>query len=261
MTDSQLVLEATDVSISFGGLYAVSDFSCKLYAGETVSLIGPNGAGKTTMFNIISGVYRPTKGQLSFWDADGKVHLYDHATSDKLGKAGIARTFQNIRLFRNMTVLDNVCVPLHTSRLSSPIDSLLRTPKSLRDEKSMEMKAMRLLRLFGLDNKARDSATRLSYGEQRRLEIARALALGPRLLLLDEPAAGMNGQETEELMRMIERIRREFSLTVLLIEHDMKLVMGISGRIIVLNYGRIIAEGTADEIKRNDEVIKAYLGN
>lgn len=258
MTD--LVLEANNVSISFGGLFAVSDFSCQLHKGELVSLIGPNGAGKTTMFNMISGVYRPTKGQLVFWDARGKVHTYTHMTSDKLGRAGIARTFQNIRLFKNMTVLENVCVALHVSRRSSPVDCLLRTPSCLRDEKAMEIKAMRLLRLFDLDDKASDNAMSLSYGEQRRLEIARSLALGPRLLLLDEPAAGMNGQETEALMHMIERIRADFALTVLLIEHDMKLVMGISERIIVLNYGRIIAEGTPEEIKNNDEVIKAYLG-
>lgn len=258
--DKRLVLEATDVSISFGGLYAVSNFSCQLREGELVSLIGPNGAGKTTMFNMISGVYHPTDGQISFWDAAGKVHTYAHTTSDKLNRIGIARTFQNIRLFQNMTVLENVCVALHSSRRSSVLDSLLRTPTCMRDEKSMELRAMRLLRLFGLDAHAHDKATSLPYGEQRRLEIARALASGPRLLLLDEPAAGMNGQETADLMRMIKKIRGDFNLTVLLIEHDMKLVMGISERIIVLNYGRIIAEGTPEEIRTNDEVIKAYLG-
>lgn len=262
MDSTHLVLEATDVSISFGGLYAVSGFSCQLREGELVSLIGPNGAGKTTMFNMISGVYHPTAGQISFWDADGKVHVYTKKiSSDKLNKAGIARTFQNIRLFQNMSVLENVCVALHSSRRSSPIDCLLRTAACLHDEKSMELRAMRLLHLFGLEEHAHDMATSLPYGEQRRLEIARALASGPRLLLLDEPAAGMNGQETEELMRMIKKIRDDFHLTVLLIEHDMKLVMGISERIIVLNYGRIIAEGAPDEIRTNDEVIKAYLGS
>ncbi len=259
--EKKLVLQATDVSIVFGGLCAVGDASFELREGELVGLIGPNGAGKTTMFNMVSGIYTPTSGQLSFWDKNGKIHLINKAGSAKLNKMGIARTFQNIRLFSKLSVIDNVRIALHSSRISNPIDVLFRTPKFRRDEELMTSKAMNLLELFKIDGKADETAQNLPYGEQRKLEIVRALASKPKLLLLDEPAAGMNPQETKELMEMIAFIRKEFDLTILLIEHDMKLVMGICERIMVLNYGRIIATGTPDQIKSDPQVIKAYLGN
>ena len=261
MSEKKLVLEATDISIIFGGLCAVNGFSGELREGELVGLIGPNGAGKTTLFNMLSGVYTPTSGQLSFWDKDGRVHVINKMSPAQLNKIGIARTFQNIRLFGKLTVADNVRIALHNSRTVNPLDVLFRTSKFRRDEKMMTEKAMQLLELFKIDNKADEYAKNLPYGEQRKLEIVRALASKPKLLLLDEPAAGMNGQETEELMEMIGFIRREFNLTILLIEHDMKLVMGICERIMVLNYGKIIASGKPEEIRTNPQVIKAYLGS
>lgn len=261
MSEKKLVLEATDISIIFGGLCAVNEFSGELREGELVGLIGPNGAGKTTLFNMLSGVYTPTSGQLSFWDKDGRVHVINKRSPAQLNKIGIARTFQNIRLFGKLTVADNVRIALHNSRTVNPLDVLFRTSKFRRDEKMMTEKAMQLLKLFKIDNKADEYAKNLPYGEQRKLEIVRALASKPKLLLLDEPAAGMNGQETEELMEMIGFIRREFNLTILLIEHDMKLVMGICERIMVLNYGKIIASGKPEEIRTNPQVIKAYLGS
>ena len=258
--EKKLVLEASDVSIIFGGLCAVSDFSCELREGGLYGLIGPNGAGKTTLFNMISGIYTPTSGQLSFWDKNGKVRIINKMKPAGLNAIGIARTFQNIRLFGNLSVSDNVRIALHSSRTVSPLDVLLRTPKYRRDEKMMSERAMYLLQLFKIDGKKDSLARNLPYGEQRKLEIARALASKPKLLLLDEPAAGMNPQETAELMRMIDFIRKEFDLTILLIEHDMKLVMGICEHIMVLDYGRIIAEGKPEEIRTNPQVIKAYLG-
>ncbi len=261
MSEKKLVLEATDISIIFGGLCAVNGFSGELREGELVGLIGPNGAGKTTLFNMLSGVYTPTSGQLSFWDKDGRVHVINKMSPAQLNKIGIARTFQNIRLFGKLTVADNVRIALHNSRTVNPLDVLFRTSKFRRDEKMMTEKAMQLLKLFKIDNKADEYAKNLPYGEQRKLEIVRALASKPKLLLLDEPAAGMNGQETEELMEMIGFIRKEFNLTILLIEHDMKLVMGICERIMVLNYGKIIASGKPEEIRTNPQVIKAYLGS
>ena len=258
--EKKLVLEATDVSIIFGGLCAVSEFSCELREGGLYGLIGPNGAGKTTLFNMISGIYTPTSGQLSFWDKNGKVRIINKMKPAELNAIGIARTFQNIRLFGNLSVIDNVRIALHSSRTVSPLDVLLRTPKFCRDEKMMSERAMHLLQLFKIDGKKDSLARNLPYGEQRKLEIARALASKPKLLLLDEPAAGMNPQETAELMRMIDFIRKEFDLTILLIEHDMKLVMGICEHIMVLDYGRIIAEGKPEEIRTNPQVIKAYLG-
>ena len=259
--DKKLVLQASEISIVFGGLCAVGDASFELREGELVGLIGPNGAGKTTMFNMVSGIYTPTSGQLSFWDKNDKVQIINKAGAAKLNKMGIARTFQNIRLFGNLSVLDNVRIALHNSRISNPIDVLFRTPKFRKDEMMMTENVMELLKLFKIDGKANELAKNLPYGEQRKLEIVRALASKPKLLLLDEPAAGMNPQETKDLMEMIAFIRKEFNLTILLIEHDMKLVMGICERIMVLNYGRIIAIGSPDEIKNNDQVIKAYLGN
>lgn len=260
MSEAKTVLKASDISIVFGGLCAVSNFSCELKEGELVGLIGPNGAGKTTVFNMLSGVYTPTSGQISFTDRNDKIHITNKQSPAKLNKMGIARTFQNIRLFGNLTVADNVRIALHNQRIVNLVDVLFRLPRLRRDEKLMTQKVEEMLSVVNLLDKKDDLAKNLSYGEQRRLEIARALASNPRLLLLDEPAAGMNPQETEELRQMIEKIRSEFNLTVLLIEHDMKFVMGICERIMVLDYGRIIAEGLPEEIRTNPQVIKAYLG-
>lgn len=261
MAEKKLVLQCSDVQIVFGGLCAVSDASFDLFEGELVGLIGPNGAGKTTMFNMVSGIYTPTSGQICFWDKDDKVHNINKFDPARLNKLGIARTFQNIRLFGELSVKDNVLIALHNQRRVSVFDILFRTPKFRRDEQLMSEKAMNLLELFKISGKAEEKAKNLPYGEQRKLEIVRALASNPKLLLLDEPAAGMNPQETKELMELIAFIRSEFKLTILLIEHDMKLVMGICEKIMVLNYGRIIATGTPDEIRANPEVVKAYLGN
>lgn len=261
MAEKKLVLQCSDVQIVFGGLCAVSDASFDLFEGELVGLIGPNGAGKTTMFNMVSGIYTPTSGQICFWDKDDKVHNINKFDPARLNKLGIARTFQNIRLFGELSVKDNVLIALHNQRRVSVFDVLFRTPKFRRDEQLMSEKAMNLLELFKISGKAEEKAKNLPYGEQRKLEIVRALASNPKLLLLDEPAAGMNPQETRELMELIAFIRSEFKLTILLIEHDMKLVMGICEKIMVLNYGRIIATGTPDEIRANPEVVKAYLGN
>lgn len=261
MADKKLVLQCSDVQIVFGGLCAVSDASFDLYEGELIGLIGPNGAGKTTMFNMVSGIYTPTSGQISYWDKNDKVHVINKFSPDQLNRLGVARTFQNIRLFGNLTVKQNVLIALHNQRMANPIDVVFRTPKFRSDEKLMEEKVMHLLKLFKIDGKAMELAKNLPYGEQRKLEIVRALASNPKLLLLDEPAAGMNPQETGELMELIAFIRREFNLTILLIEHDMKLVMGICERIMVLNYGRIIASGSPEEIRANPDVVKAYLGN
>lgn len=261
MAEKKLVLQCSDVQIVFGGLCAVSDASFDLFEGDLVGLIGPNGAGKTTMFNMVSGIYTPTSGQICFWDKDDKVHNINKFDPARLNKLGIARTFQNIRLFGELSVKDNVLIALHNQRRVSVFDVLFRTPKFRRDEQLMSEKAMNLLELFKISGKAEEKAKSLPYGEQRKLEIVRALASNPKLLLLDEPAAGMNPQETKELMELIAFIRSEFKLTILLIEHDMKLVMGICEKIMVLNYGRIIATGTPDEIRANPEVVKAYLGN
>ncbi len=255
------VLKASDISIIFGGLCAVSGFSCELKHGELVGLIGPNGAGKTTIFNMLSGIYTPTSGQITFTDRKDRIHITNKMRPAQLNKLGIARTFQNIRLFGNLTVADNVRIALHNQRICNPLDVLFRTPRFRRNEKIMDKKVDELLSVLNIQNKKEELAKNLPYGEQRKLEIARALASNPRILLLDEPAAGMNPQETEELRQMIERIRKEFNLTVLLIEHDMKFVMGICERIMVLDYGHIIAEGGPEEIKNNPQVIKAYLGN
>lgn len=249
------LLRAEHVSMVFGGLKAVSNFNLHLNKGELVGLIGPNGAGKTTAFNMLTGVYRPTTGSITF---AGKsiVGLPPYEVTQR----GIARTFQNIRLFSELTVLENVKIAFHFHVKYGLIEAVLRVGRYFREEQEIEEEAMELLRIFHLEDKADEVAKNLPYGAQRRLEIARALAAKPKLLLLDEPAAGMNPQETHELMEMIRWIRREFALTILLIEHDMSLVMGICERIYVLEYGEIIAEGTPKEIKENPEVIRAYLG-
>jgi len=256
----ELLLKISGLSIVFGGLRAVSDFSCELYSGELLGLIGPNGAGKTTVFNMVSGIYTPTEGEITFWDKNGRSHSIGKIRPSALNHIGIARTFQNIRLFGNLTVEDNVRIALHSKRIAGPIDVLFRLPRFRKDEEAMIEKTDELLSLFKIEGKKQELAKNLPYGEQRRLEIVRALASDPSLLLLDEPAAGMNPQETEALMSLISFIRKEFRITILLIEHDMHLVMGICERLVVLDYGRTIAEGLPEEIRRNPAVIKAYLG-
>lgn len=249
------LLQASHVLEMFGGLKAISDFNFYINPGELVGLIGPNGAGKTTAFNLFTGVYQPTSGTIVF-AGESIVGYKPH----EITRRGIARTFQNIRLFSELTVLDNVKIAFHNHIHYGLLDSILRTKKYFEEEQKTEEESLQLLKIFKLDDKANETAKNLPYGAQRRLEIARALAAKPKLLLLDEPAAGMNPQETQELMNMIRWIRDEFNLTVLLIEHDMSLVMGICERIYVLEYGEIIAQGTPSEIQSNPEVIRAYLG-
>ncbi|BEU87504.1 ABC transporter ATP-binding protein [Selenomonas sp. TAMA-11512] len=249
------LLKVDSVSMTFGGLKAVSDFNLEVYPGEIIALIGPNGAGKTTAFNMITGVYVPTSGEITF----GGKSLVGKKPSD-ITKRGIARTFQNIRLFSTLSVLENVKIAYHTHVRYTLPEAILRVGRYMRSEVQIEKKARELLAIFHLEDLADELAMNLPYGAQRRLEIARALAARPKLLLLDEPAAGMNPQETAELMEMIRWIKKEFGLSILLIEHDMSLVMGISERIYVLEYGEIIAQGTPAEIRENPDVIRAYLG-
>lgn len=249
------MLEVTSLGISFGGLRAVDELSMKIEKGGLVGLIGPNGAGKTTAFNMLTGVYRPTDGGIRL-DGQNLVGKKPH----EICKLGVARTFQNIRLFSNLTVLDNVKTGLHNEITYSLAESLFHIGSYRKKERQMDERAMELLGVFGLESVADYKAANLPYGKQRKLEIARALATDPKLLLLDEPAAGMNPNETGELMETIELVRKKFGVTVLLIEHDMKLVSGICEYLYVLNFGRLLAEGTPSEVLQNPEVVTAYLG-
>lgn len=253
------ILEVKNLTKNFGGLCAVSNVSMTINQGELIGLIGPNGAGKTTLFNLLTGVYEPSSGLIELNEDGQKIQL-GGLKPYKITSHGISRTFQNIRLFKAMTVLENVKVAMHKNVRYGTIAAILRLPSYYSEEKWVEEKACELLREVGLYSKRNEMATNLPYGEQRRLEIARALAIQPKILFLDEPAAGMNPQETADLTKLIHHIREKYKLTVILIEHDMSLVMNICERIYVLDYGKMIANGSPEEIKNNEFVIKAYLG-
>lgn len=249
------LLDVQKLTKNFGGLTAVSDVSLELNEGELVGLIGPNGAGKTTLFNLLTGVYEPSEGTVTL---DG--HLLNGKAPYKIATLGLSRTFQNIRLFKDLTVLDNVLIAFGNHHKPHVLASFFRLPAFYKNEEELKAKALELLKIFDLDKEAETLAKNLAYGQQRRLEIVRALATEPKILFLDEPAAGMNPQETAELTALIRRIKNEFNITIMLIEHDMSLVMEVTERIYVLEYGRLIAHGTPDEIKNDKRVIEAYLG-
>ena len=249
------ILNIVNLSKHFGGVKAVDNFSLSIAEGSTQAVIGPNGAGKTTIFNLITGLYKPTAGEIFF-----NSQKIDNIDTFKIAEMGIARTFQNIRLFPEFSVLDNVRTACHLRANYSILEGLMPAPRRLKQEKQLTEYAMELLRLVKLDNRADDYASSLPYGHRRRLEIARAIAIEPRLLLLDEPAAGMNPDETQKLMEFIAEIHEKFNLTILLIEHHMEVVMGLADHITVIDFGRTIANGTPDEIQSNPVVIAAYLG-
>ena len=255
MENKKPLLVAKDISISFGDLKAVDSFNLEINSGELIGLIGPNGAGKTTVFNILTGVYNASSGEYTL---DGENVI--KTSTSALVKKGLARTFQNIRLFKYLSVLDNVVAAYNFRMKYGILSGMLRFPNFWREEKEAKEKAMALLKIFDLDKYAGMHAGNLPYGEQRKLEIARAMATEPKILLLDEPAAGMNPKETEDLMNTIKLIRDKFGIAVLLIEHDMKLVLGICERLVVLNYGQILASGDPKEVINNPQVVEAYLG-
>ncbi len=249
------LLNVDHITMKFGGLTAVKNFKLKILPGELIGLIGPNGAGKTTVFNMITGIYTPTENKIYFQDKD-----ITGLKPDKIAREGIARTFQNMRLLDNLTVIDNVMIGFHLHLQSSLASAIFKFPGYVCEEEEIHQQSMELLKKVELEHCKLEKAGSLPYGQQRKLEIVRALATGPKLLLLDEPAAGMNPHETKELMNFIQKIQGDFQLTIFLIEHDMKVVMGICRRILVMDYGITIAEGNPAEIQNNPEVIKAYLG-
>ncbi|HFI0031509.1 TPA: ABC transporter ATP-binding protein [Streptococcus suis] len=250
-----VLLEVKDLTKNFGGLTAVGDVTMELHEGELVGLIGPNGAGKTTLFNLLTGVYEPSEGTITLAGT-----LLNGKAPSKIASLGLGRTFQNIRLFKNMTVLENVLIGLGNHGKAEVFASFFRLPAFYKNEESLKTKAIELLKIFDLDGDVDTLAKNLPYGQQRRLEIVRALATEPKILFLDEPAAGMNPQETAELTQLIRKIKEEFNITIMLIEHDMSLVMEVTERIYVLEYGCLIAHGTPAEIRSNKRVIEAYLG-
>lgn len=253
------LLSVKGLTKNFGGLCAVSNVSMEIGEGELIGLIGPNGAGKTTFFNLLTGVYEPSEGTIEL-NVNGKMTDIAGMKPYRVTQLGLARTFQNIRLFKSMTAIENVKIAMHKDIRYGSLSAILRLPSYYKEEERVEREAQELLKVVGLYEKQNERADNLPYGEQRRLEIARALAARPRILFLDEPAAGMNPQETASLTQLIHQIRNDFRITIVLIEHDMSLVMKICERIYVLDYGKCIANGTPQEIKNNEFVIKAYLG-
>lgn len=253
------LLEVSNLTKNFGGLAAVSNVNIELADNELVGLIGPNGAGKTTLFNLLTGVYEPSEGTVKL-RVDGKEEVLNGKKPYTIAALGLSRTFQNIRLFKDLTVMDNVLIAMNGKHQVGLLTSMLRLPKFYAKEEEMRKKVIELLAIFDLEDKIDTLAKNLPYGEQRRLEIVRALATEPKVLFLDEPAAGMNPQETAELTKLIRKIQQEFGITILLIEHDMSLVMDVCERLYVLEYGRLIAKGTPEEVKNNPKVIQAYLG-